>query len=442
MKEKVLCVDDDQNILSGYQRQLRKQFDLSIAAGGEQGLEIIASEGPFAVVVSDMRMPGMDGIAFLGKVRETNPDAVRMMLTGNADVQSAINAVNEGNVFRFLTKPCSSEQMANALNAGVEQYRLLIAERELLQDTLTGCMKVLTDIISLFNPSAFGRASRVRRYVKHIAQQLELNDVWEFEMAAMLSQIGCVTLPQSILKKVHSQDILTSDEQKMVANHPAAGKSLLENIPRLQNIAQMVARQREPYWTFEASEQTEPDKITLGAHILKVALDLDELLEHGVPFQSAWKKMSVRVGENNPQVLEALMGLHMTQEKEDTRQLSVEELQLGMVTTEQVCCGHGSVIVPAGQEITYPVLQLLRNVHDRRGVIEPIYVRMGGCIVEKVAALTEGAIHDITAADDDPIQDTSSSDEDTEESQGDTEAATQSDESTEKQTVEAGTGKS
>lgn len=107
MGQRVLFVDDDVNILAAYKRQLRKDFDLEIAEGGLNGLEVIKEKGPFAVVVSDYKMPNMDGNQFLAQVKKIDPDISRIMITGFADLNMAMEAVNEGNIFRFLTKPCS-----------------------------------------------------------------------------------------------------------------------------------------------------------------------------------------------------------------------------------------------------------------------------------------------------------------------------------------------
>ncbi len=237
MSEKVLFVDDDPNVLAAYTRILRRQFTLETALGGEEGLEAIESQGPFAVVVADMRMPGMDGIQFLAHVKERAPDTVRIMLTGNADLQTAIDAVNEGNIFRFLVKPCPSETLSHALRAAIEQYHLVTAERELLEKTLTGSVRLLTELLSMVNPAAFSQASRLRRYVRHIAVQLRLPNAWQFEVAAMLSQIGAITLPRQLFEKVQNQQPLTGEERRMYASHPAIGARLLANIPRLESIA-------------------------------------------------------------------------------------------------------------------------------------------------------------------------------------------------------------
>ena len=137
--EKILLVDDEQSVLDAFHRQLRKQFNIETAVSGREGLKKIADIGPFAVIVSDMRMPVMDGIAFLVEARKVSPESVRMMLTGNADQQTAIDAINHGSIFRFITKPCSPTNLAEAIDAGLEQYRLTTeVARQALQDPLTG----------------------------------------------------------------------------------------------------------------------------------------------------------------------------------------------------------------------------------------------------------------------------------------------------------------
>jgi DNA-binding NtrC family response regulator len=161
MTERILCVDDEPHILEAFQRQFRKQFAIETAVGGERALAAIAEHGPFAVVVSDLRMPDMDGIRLLNTIRERTPETVRILLTGHADLQAAIEAVNEGHVFRFLTKPCPSKTLAKALEAGLAQYRLITAEKALLEQTVSGSLKALSEVLGLVNPEAFGRSSRI-----------------------------------------------------------------------------------------------------------------------------------------------------------------------------------------------------------------------------------------------------------------------------------------
>ena len=131
MGEKILFVDDESPVLEGYQRLLHREFAVNTALGGHQGLAAIRANGPFAVIVSDMRMPEMNGIEFLAQVRQTAPDSVRMLLTGHAELDAAIEAVNKGNIFRFLTKPCNKPVLVDAIQSGLDQYRAAKSQREL-----------------------------------------------------------------------------------------------------------------------------------------------------------------------------------------------------------------------------------------------------------------------------------------------------------------------
>ena len=123
MENRILFVDDDLNILDGYKRQLRKQFSIETAEGGEKGLDTVKNNGPFAVIVSDLKMPGMDGNQFLAHVKEIAPESTRILLTGYADLRSAIEAINNGGIFRLLTKPCDKIDLIQTLENGIEQYQ-------------------------------------------------------------------------------------------------------------------------------------------------------------------------------------------------------------------------------------------------------------------------------------------------------------------------------
>ena len=127
MSERILFVDDEPNLLDGIRRTLRKHGGLQTATSGAEGLRLLNEAGPFALVVSDMRMPLMNGAKFLAKVRELAPDTVRMILSGQSDLQATIAAVNDGDIYRFLNKPCPAEQLWSAVEDGLKQYRLLSA---------------------------------------------------------------------------------------------------------------------------------------------------------------------------------------------------------------------------------------------------------------------------------------------------------------------------
>ncbi len=311
-ERRILFVDDDPNILSAYKRRLRKQFHIETALSGDAGLKTIDDQGPFAVIVADMRMPGMDGVQFLAKARKRSPGSVRMMLTGNADLQTAINAANEGNVFRFLAKPCSPEDFAKSLDAGLKQHQLINVEQELITKTVVGSVRILTEILGLASPIAFSRASHVARYVKLIAAKLNLPNLWQLEMAGLLSQIGCVSLPSEVIENVYEGKPLSLKEQKMYTSHPAIGAEIITNIPRLELVARMIEKQQKPFREYTQSERiAEEGVISLGAQILKVAIGFDKILARGHPHEKALTRLRDRPSEYNQKIVDALESCQM-----------------------------------------------------------------------------------------------------------------------------------
>ncbi len=379
MTQKILCVDDDANILQGYKRALRKDFDISIAEGGEQGLAMIAQEGPFAVIVSDMRMPGLDGVQFLAQVKQIAPTSVRVMLTGNSDQHTAISAVNEGNIFRFLNKPCPPETLAQTLAAGLEQYRLITAEKQLLEETLNNSLQVMIDILSLTNATAFSRSARIKRLTSDIALHLNVHNIWQIEIAAMLSQIGCITVPEETLLKLARGASLTEKELRLYQQHPQVGHDLTARIPRLETVAAIIAQQNrrmddDPKANLPF-DQT--DTLTVGARILKVVLDYNKLLETGQLPHAAVRELLGREGSYDVVILNALRELvHKNEETFVKVTLPMSELKPGMVLDEAILSNRGALLLSADQEITLSLLLRLVNFAEAGLVPDEVQVRV------------------------------------------------------------------
>ncbi|MFZ2446006.1 MAG: HD domain-containing phosphohydrolase [Syntrophobacteraceae bacterium] len=375
MTPKVLFVDDDPNILDAFQRHLRKAFALETAGGGEEGLEAVQARGPFAVIVSDLRMPKMDGIQFLSRVRETAPDSVRMMLTGNADLQTAIDAVNEGNIFRFLTKPCDSQLLVKAVVDGVRQYQLVVSERELLQKTLRGSLKVLSEILQLINPEAFGRASRITHYAKEIGKIMRVSDQWQLETAAALSQIGCVILPETALQKLYQGRNLTGEEKQLFEMHPFIASDLLTHIPRMQGVAEIITYQ-EKYFDGSGIPQDarRGKEIPLAGRILKVILDFDTQQAGGASKTEAVERMSATEGRYDPEVLSALEAIIGYESGHLERNVDVEGLEDGMILAEDVRILDGRLLVARGYQVNRTLRERLKNFSRKPGIKEPIRV--------------------------------------------------------------------
>lgn len=363
MAERILLVDDDSNVLSGYRRILTREFHLETASGGEQALKLVAENGPYAVVVSDMRMPGMDGIELLSKVKVQSPNTVRVMLTGNADMETAVEAINEGAIFRFLVKPCSKETMSKTLTAALVQYRLVVAESQLLEETLSGCIQVLTEVLSLVNPAAFSRAERARRYIHHVVTAMKLGNPWQYEVAAMMSQLGCVTLPAETIEAVYGGEKLSPNEQSLYDSHPSVAYGLLSKIPRLEPIAWMIEHQNQP-----VPKGSDPDlaNVRMGAGILRLVLAYEELIHRGVSRTEAVHKLSLKNQDFSPRFFEALVMLDPNAEEGEIQKCRIETLTPGLIIQDEVRTSDGALVVSKGQQVTPPLILKLKNLNARR----------------------------------------------------------------------------
>ncbi|WP_161957596.1 HD domain-containing phosphohydrolase [Mariprofundus sp. EBB-1] len=377
MSEKILFVDDDINILQAYKRQLRKQFDLHTAQGPEEALKLIADHHNFAVVVSDFSMPGMNGVEFLSEVKKISPNSVRIMLTGFANATNAINAVNEGNIFRFLAKPCAPEQLALSLHASIDQYHLITAEKELLEKTLSGSIKVMSQILSLVNPVAFSSTSRIKSYIKHMVETLNLPGKWRYELAAMLCELGYVTLPPETTSKILANQPLSSNEQTLFDAHPTVSASMLDHIPRLEEVAEMVRRQQSNFSDYTLTEESIlADPSTLGGCMLKVALDFDRLINTGMSLPKAIQSMSNRRGVYYPRLLQCMESLSKVDRSMEIRPIYMKDLTVGMIADEDILTVNHMLLIAKGQEVNLPMLERLRSFAKTTHIIEPCRMRI------------------------------------------------------------------
>jgi response regulator RpfG family c-di-GMP phosphodiesterase len=375
MTEKILFVDDEVNILAGFKRQLRNYFAMETAQGPEKGLRLLKESGPFAVVVSDLRMPVMDGIEFLSRVRNLHPDAVRIMLTGHADLESAIEAVNQGSIFRFLTKPCHPDTLSKVLTLGIEQHRLITAERELQEKTLKGSIKALTELLALANPEAFGRTSRIKRLTTRVAAFLGITDLWRLETAAMLSQVGFVILPEETLGKLYRGEELEGEEKQIYDMHPVITSDLLKNIPRLEEVARIVTYQEKNLdGTGNPRDRVKGEEIPLGSRILKAVLDFDTLDAKGMAQDEIFGRMEKREGRYDPAVLHAMKMALGVETRYEILDVGIGGLSVGMILGQDVVSREEKLLISKGQEVSQPLVERLKNYAEVSGVREPIRV--------------------------------------------------------------------
>lgn len=348
---KVLCVDDDPNVLSGIRRNLQRRVPLDLAASPAEALAKIRADGPYAVCVTDMQMPGMNGIELLREVQAVAPDTVRMMLTGYADRDTAIEAINRGQIYRFLSKPCQPATLLEAIEDGLKQYQLVTGERELLSETLGGAVKMMCDLLSMVSPAAFGRASRARRTIQLLTEQLGCELGWELDLAAMLCQVGCATIPESALELIYRGEQASPAEMVMFRRHPEVGARLIASIPRLEPIAELVAGQ--------LTDDGPPPSRETG--LLRLALDLDTLREAGLDSRGAIAELRRHAVRYDADALTALDQVVAVERSSHVELLSAFELTTGMTIAEPVYADDGVLLAGRGLEVNPTVVERLRN---------------------------------------------------------------------------------
>jgi len=284
-------------------------------------------------------------------------------------------AVNNGHVFRFLTKPVAPDQLIKALDAALAQHRLITTKNTFMEETLGACLKLLSDVLALVSPVAFSNTARVKRYVRHMAAALGLPKAWRYILAADLSQIGCISVPPAVLEKRARGEALSPDEEALLAPHPQVAAKLIAEIPRLEVIAEMVARQREPFADLgDTAEPRERDPVALGAQLLHIAFDYDHLRRCGLSHQQAIQKLKADPSHHDPILVEALASLQTESAKARPESLPVEALRVGMILAEDVRGTDDLLVAARGQELTPAVLERLERLARVGWLAGPIKV--------------------------------------------------------------------
>lgn len=379
-RARIICVDDEPQVLSGLSLHLRRRYEVETATSGAAALELLSRQPQAAVVISDMRMPGMNGAELLAKANAQYPATTRILLTGHAEIDAAIAAVNNGHVFRFLMKPCPPPELLAAVNAAAELHRVTTAERMLLEQTLHGSIKMLTEVMAIANPVAFGRAQRIKHHVSALCDKLGLRERWQVEVAAMLSQLATFALPPETLEKVYYGAELSAEEQAMLERSPDVTEQLLSNIPRIEGVRAILAAHQKPYKVPENAAEQSAEQALLGrlTQILRVAVDFDALEAQGLSSANALTALKGRAEEYDPEVLAALLSQYAQRKDGDQiRDVSIAALRTGMVFAADVKMATGTLFVGRGYEVTPSFLERIRNF--RAGSVrEPLKVLIRG----------------------------------------------------------------
>jgi response regulator RpfG family c-di-GMP phosphodiesterase len=301
---------------------------------------------------------------FLREARRCAPTAVRMLLTGYADSDAAAAAVNDGQIFRYLTKPCDRHQLKQSCVGALAHHRALVAERELLEQTLHGSIQALTDVLSVASPAAFGRSARLKDLASALARAAGAGDAWEIEVASMLVNLGAVTLPEATAEKVHAGAALEPHEVGMVDRIPDVTGRILANIPRLDGVRAIVAGHRK---RFEAS-------LPVGARMLRIAVDFVALEAEGAEAFLALETMRGRTGVYDPELLEIFARtVGVRTHSLEVAEIRLAGLEVGMRLVHDVRARDRRLLITRGHLVTAELLERLRNFPPGT-VVEPLRV--------------------------------------------------------------------
>ncbi len=370
VKTRVLMVDDEPNVLSGYRRSIGRNYDLVTANSGRKGLDSLDKEGPFEVVVTDMRMPEMDGLEFLKQAKRKHPNTVYVMLTGNADQQTAINAINQGQIFRFLNKPCEAEILDHTIRACKAQYDLIHAEAELLSNTLSGSVKLLIEALVISDPVAAEAVRGVREGVNDVIQGLGITGEWRFPLAASLFMIGSITTPRTSSEQLYDKEYIESCSR--------AGAKLLRHISRLDLVAQIILHQRiKTDLPDDLKELDDESRVVVGSQILRFSYDWYCATRacNGDRVEGLGQLASV-IGEHDRRLFIAASSTHGESEdkvsaapERELVELEIGELYQGLLTDSDINTCDGSLLVAKGQVLSQLMIDRLR-AFNKAGLVE------------------------------------------------------------------------
>lgn len=358
MPEAVLCVDDEPRVLSGLQRTLRKNFKIITADSGLGALGVLDERDDVAVIVSDMSMPGMDGAQLLTHYRDHAPDTIRIMLTGNSDQESAVKAINEGAIFRFLGKPCASEVLIEAIDAGIKQYRLQKTEQDILKHTLNGTLKLLTEVLTLASPELFSEAVVLQNLAKNIADRMHMQESWQLETAVMILQLGWIGIPANVVENYKTRShLMPAAELEMVTDRWKVVRSMVSGIPRLNVVSELIAH------AYGMPVEL-PKELTKAGKIMHVLIAYIERTSKGENPLEILLDLKKTANHHDPEVVKIILELIEKNEACVIETVDIAGLQIGQVLVENVVSTNGQTLVRRGQVISEALKEKLKNYYN------------------------------------------------------------------------------
>jgi response regulator RpfG family c-di-GMP phosphodiesterase len=435
-KHSLLLVDDEESIIKSLRRLLRNEnYDISTATNGAEGLILIReAQRPFSLIISDQRMPVMTGVQFLAEARKTLPNAMRILLTGYSDMDAVIDAVNNGGIHRYLTKPWKDEDLLLQIRQILEQYELTVENRRLLELTkkqneelqllnnsleekveektgeiikkndellllnreleanLYNTVKAFGSLVEKHNPLLAGHNRRVGFLTREIVQLMDLpeNETIHIEIAALLHDIGKLGFSQKLLE--YKEEQWTPEEKKIFQSHPRYGQETVYFVKKLDHVGVIVRTHHERYDGQGYPDQLKEEEIPLGARIIAVVDAFDKIVNLQVNVGNAINIVKASQNQlDGEKLLEAAAILHLKQDSFLAYDPDIVKVFLTLLKTKKI-------VYPEEKKI------LIENLEEGMILTKPLYSSSGRFLLPQKTTLTSGLIHKLKMLhENDPI---------------------------------------
>lgn len=375
---KLLFVDDDASLLRALDRSLRFDYDLRLAESGEIALEMLREDNSSSVIVTDMEMPNMDGLEFIEHARQIAPHSIYLMLTGNQDFDTAIAAVNDGSVFRFLSKPCPIAAIKCAVEAALKQRELVFSERELLERTCVGAVDLLTDVIESVKPELLDHSRRVDGTMQRCEGALGGAGSYEYRLAAKLGLLGFALLPQIEQDNFHRLRPSNPASQLILKKIMETSSRLVGRIPRLTPVAELLDSVPQAD-TQVLHGVVDLNSSLVGAALLKIAIYWSVVTHRETDASNALGQLSTALPDIPAAIEDVLLDSGGCREQERVVFIRLHELREGMMLRHNVQGIDGRTLIRAGLPLTETIIEKLKLHGDSldhvKFAVDPEYVR-------------------------------------------------------------------
>lgn len=380
---KVLYVDDEAHLLASFASLLRKErVQVNVLQQSDQIEKVLLEQGPFAVVFSDQRMPGMDGVAVLETVARIHPSTIRVLITGHADYSETIRAINQGGISHFIPKPWRDDALRKLVAEDIARYNMkeenafLLGElqranaylKEVLEGTVVGTVQILSDVLTYLNPAAAAQVDRVRKLglaYLNMSPEISAQERWEIERALDLFNLGMTLLPSWLQASLNKGNSAVHADSPILQKQHIVAAGLLKDIPRFAGVARIIALQAKNFdGTGEpANDPVSGKDIPLGARLLHILIDLDKAQVEKAQGRLALERMATQWSKYDPDIIARMMSAQQQPVQHNEQLLSLSELRPGMTLLDDIVTETGQLLIKADFVLTEVAIRILRQWH-------------------------------------------------------------------------------